>query len=65
MGASDATGEQVADRPVYPIDLIGSMYELLGIAPAAKLPNPHALDLTALPKPGGDHKSGGLLKEIM
>src|SRR5450759_573580 len=32
VGASDAKGEQVKERPVYPCDLIGSMYELLGIA---------------------------------
>ena len=30
VGASDAKGEQVKERPVYPCDLIGSMYELLG-----------------------------------
>ena len=33
VGASDAKGEEVKDRPVYPGDLIGSMYELLGIDP--------------------------------
>ena len=32
--------KQVKDRPVYPCDLIGSMYELLGIDPEAKLPHP-------------------------
>ena len=30
IGASDAKGDDVKDRPVYPVDLIGSMYELLG-----------------------------------
>ena len=30
VGASDAKGEEVKERPVYPVDLIGSMYELLG-----------------------------------
>ena len=40
VGASDARGEEVKDRPVYPVDLIGTMYELLGIDPAAKLPHP-------------------------
>ena len=43
VGASDAKGETVKDRPVYPCDLIGSMYELLGIDPAAKLPHPQGL----------------------
>ena len=40
VGASDAKGEEVKERPVYPCDLIGSMYELLGIDPDAKLPHP-------------------------
>ena len=31
VGVSDAKGEEVKERPVYPVDLIGSMYELLGI----------------------------------
>ena len=43
VGASDAKGEEVKDRPVYPCDLIGSMYELLGIDPEAKLPHPLGL----------------------
>src|SRR5581483_5985967 len=29
VGASDAKGETVKDRPVYPADLIGSFYQLL------------------------------------
>ena len=40
VGASDAKGEAVKERPVYPCDVIGSMYELLGIDPNAKLPHP-------------------------
>jgi hypothetical protein len=28
VGASDARGETVKDRPVYPCDLIGSIYKL-------------------------------------
>ncbi len=64
VGASDAKGEEVKDRPVYPSDLIGSMYELLGIDPAAKLPHPQGLEarVTAPPAPG---RSGGRLVEIM
>ena len=48
VGASDARGEEVKDRPVYPVDLIGSMYELLGIDPAAKLPHPLGLPTRVL-----------------
>ena len=40
VGATDAKGERVKNRPVYPWDLTGSIYELLGIDPQAKLPHP-------------------------
>ncbi len=64
VGASDAKGEKVAERPVYPRDLIGSIFERLGIDPDAKLPNPGGLDLKVMPST--DNKPGsGRLKEIM
>jgi hypothetical protein len=65
VGSSDARGEEVKDRPVYPVDLIASMYELLGIDGNAKLPNPQGLDLRVLPTAADGVKSGGRLKEIM
>ena len=65
VGASDARGENVAERPVYPCDLIGSMYELLGIAPDARLPHPQGLDVRVMPGPDEAMASGGLLREIM
>lgn len=62
VGASNATGSEVADRPVYPRDLLASVYELLGIDPDGPLPNPRGLDVAVLPKA----KNGqGRLKEIM
>ncbi len=65
VGASDARGEQVKDRPVLPADLIGSIYELLGLDLNAKLPNPEGLDLRLLP-PASDHAGGDRrLTEIM
>ena len=65
VGASDAKGEEVKDRPVYPWDLLGSMYELLGIDPKGTFPrvNDGKTRLTQVPTP--EIKSGGLLKEIM
>ena len=65
VGESDARGEQVAKRPVYPHDVIGSMYELLGIDPDGTLPPPQGLTvrLTASKETGA--QSGGRLKEIM
>jgi hypothetical protein len=65
VGASDERGEAVKERPVYPMDLIGSIYELLGINGDAKLPNPQGLDLHVLPTLADGVKSGGPLKEIM
>jgi hypothetical protein len=65
VGASNATGEEVVERPVYPLDLIGSMYELLGIDPDGPLPNPRGLGARVLPSGEEGVKSGGRLKEIM
>ena len=44
VGSSDEKGEKVKERPVYPADLLGSMYLLAGIDAAAKLPHPWGLD---------------------
>ncbi len=63
VGASDDKAQSVADRPVYPTDLIGSMYSLLGIDRHANLPHPQGLDVEVMPQTPG--ASGGLLKEIM
>jgi hypothetical protein len=47
------------------VDLIGSIYELLGIDPEGPLPNPRGMDVTVLPTASNGVKSGGRLKEIM
>jgi hypothetical protein len=66
VGKSDATGSEVAERPVYPVDLLGSIYQLAGIDVSGKLPHPLGLDTRILPEVDGTKvKSGGLLKEIM
>lgn len=56
LGASDDRGERPIARPVAPVDLLWSIYELAGIDPAAKLPNPRDLDLPLLPAGGGKNK---------
>ena len=56
---------EVAERPVYPQDLIGSMYELLGIDPDGQLPNSKGLTLQLLPPPEPGAQGGGRLKEIV
>jgi len=60
VGKSNATGMEVIERPVHPEDLIGSIYELMGINPDGKLPNSKGLNVKLLP---GNGK--GRLKEIM
>ncbi|MCX6905362.1 MAG: DUF1501 domain-containing protein, partial [Verrucomicrobia bacterium] len=65
VGASDARGEKVKERPVYPADLIGSMYELLGIEADAKLPHPQGLAIRAVPTAAEGVTVGGRLQEIM
>ena len=65
VGASDAKGEQVKERPVYPVDLIASMYELLGIDPDGKLPNSQGLAVRVTPSAEEGVNMGGRLKEIM
>ncbi|MCM8785204.1 MAG: DUF1501 domain-containing protein [Candidatus Omnitrophica bacterium] len=64
VGASDEKGENVIDRPVYPKDLLGSIYYLLGINPETKFPKEFGKDVTILP-PIETGEKKGLLKEIM
>lgn len=65
VGASDAKAEEVAERPVYPVDLLGSIYQLAGIDAHAPLPHPMGLDAHVLPAETKKEESGGLLTEIM
>jgi uncharacterized protein (DUF1501 family) len=65
VGTSDAKAEEVKDRPVYPVDLLGSIYQLAGIDFNARLPHPMGLEAHVLPAASEGAKSGGLLTEIM
>jgi len=65
VGSSTDKGEEVNDRPVYPVDLIGSIYELLGIDAEGKLPHPQGQVATVLPTAAEGAKMGGRLKEIL
>ncbi|HSQ60197.1 MAG TPA: hypothetical protein VLT84_07160 [Acidobacteriota bacterium] len=62
---SDARGDDVKERPVYPADLLGSMYALMGIDATAPLPHPLGLDVRVMPAATDGLSMGGLLKEIM
>ncbi len=65
VGASDARGEEVLDRPVHPADLIGSVYALLGIDAGATLPHPQGLTIPLVLPPEDRPKTAGILNEIM
>jgi Protein of unknown function (DUF1501) len=65
VGSSDAKAEEVKDRPVYPADVIGSIYGQLGIPADSKLPHP--LGTPTFVVPGKEEKvpMGGLLAELL
>lgn len=65
VGASDARGEDVKDRPVYPADLLASLYDMMGIDRNAKLPHPQGLDVRVMAAADTSLKTGGILKELM
>lgn len=65
VGKTDKTGENVAERPVRPCDLIGTVYLLMGIDPYGTLPHVSEGDLPILPSLIKNKQSGGLLYEII
>lgn len=65
VGKSDRTGEKVAERPVSPCDLIGTVYLLMGIDPYGTLPHVSEGELPILPSLLDEKKSNGLLYEII
>lgn len=65
VGASDARGEEVKDRPVYPADVIGSIYGQLGIPAEATLPHPLGTLTHVVPDKAEKVPMGGRLTEIL
>ena len=65
VGASDAKGEEVAERPVYPADLIGSIYGQLGIPAVASLPHPQGTPTHVVPDKSEGVPMAGLLTELV
>ena len=68
VGRTDERGETVVERPIYPWDLLGSMYELLGIDAHAKLTTPQGQTPFVSPLAANEipaKETGGLLREIM
>jgi hypothetical protein len=52
LGSTDARGESVRDRPVYPWDISASIYHLLGIDTKSRLPHPQGCVAYISPLPG-------------
>lgn len=65
LGKTDKTGELVIERPVFPCDLIGSVYLLMGINPFGTLPHISEGNLPILPSLKNKDQSNGLLYEIL
>lgn len=65
VGKTNKTGEKVAERPVYPCDLIGTVYLLMGIDPYGTLPHVSMGELPILPSLLNSEQSNGLLYEII
>jgi hypothetical protein len=65
IGASDAKGEELKDRPVYPWDLTGTIDELLGIDPEGTFPRVGDGSIRITQAVGGAIKSGGRLTELV
>ena len=49
VGRSDATASKPVERPVSPVDLLGSICERVGIDPDGDLPNPKGIRTTVMP----------------
>ncbi len=65
IGKTDATGENILERKVYPADLIGTVYTLMGINPNGTLPHTIEGNLPMLPSLGKSGQSNGLLLELI
>ncbi len=65
VGVTDARGENVVERKIYPWDLHASMYEMMGIDPFGTLPHPEGKLARISPLADGNIETGGVLREIM
>ncbi len=68
VGKTDERGENVVERPIYPWDLTGSIYILMGIDLNSQMPHPDGRSIAVSPLPGKEipeKETGGILKEVM
>lgn len=64
IGQTDPKGEKVVKRPVYPCDLIGSVYYLMGYDPSSTISHPQLGKIPLLPSLGKKEDSEGILTEL-
>ena len=65
IGKTDKTGETILERKVFPSDLLGTVYKLMGIDPYGTLPHAIEGNLPMLPSLGKSGQSNGLLLELI
>jgi uncharacterized protein (DUF1501 family) len=65
VGSTNRTGEEVDQRPVYPADVIGSIYRQMGIPADASLPHPQGIPTNVVPDESEGVPMGGLLNELV
>jgi hypothetical protein len=65
VGKTDKTGEEIVERKVFPSDLIGTVYLLMGIDPNGTLPHISEGALPVLPSLGKEGQSNGLVYELI
>jgi uncharacterized protein (DUF1501 family) len=71
VGQTDTKGENVIERPITPADLIGTIYDRLGIERNAMLPTPQGALVSAHPLADAPEENAnvkrslGVLKELM
>ena len=65
LGKTDARGEEVAEDPVHPSELIGRIYSQLGIDAAAKLPHPEGRDVRVMPAAESNAPTASALAKIV
>ncbi|MCB9882571.1 MAG: DUF1501 domain-containing protein [Planctomycetes bacterium] len=65
VGSSDARGEDVAERPVHPRDLIATLYTCLGIDPHAPLGAERGIDARVLPPSADGTSQVAPLEELL
>jgi len=65
VGSSDARGEEVRDRPVYPNELVGAIYELMGIDNRTALQHPAGGQIPVVQQQWKTGSSFSRLREIL